>query len=138
MSKKHAKSVDAAVDSLGLGRLRSEGLRGCGVNKAPARFSAAWRCLPEAVKIWSEATAPATRKRSSADTRPAKPIGDGRWVLTTPTRPFRRQRRAGVSNVAVELCRSERLRCACEQTVILRLLTTHYAFYHRLQISSTP
>lgn len=36
---------------------------------------------PEVVKIWSFATAPATRRKSSMDTQPAKPIRDGRWVF---------------------------------------------------------
>jgi len=52
-----------------------------GTSMAPVRSSAAPRRSPELVKIWSVATAPATRRKNSADTRPAKPIGDGRWVF---------------------------------------------------------
>lgn len=48
------------------------------------RSSAAPRRSPEVVKTWSFATAPATRRKSSADTRPAKPIRDGSWVFAPP------------------------------------------------------
>jgi hypothetical protein len=41
------------------------------------------------VKIWSFATVRATRKKSRTDTRPAKSIGGGRWVLAALRDPFR-------------------------------------------------
>jgi hypothetical protein len=78
------------------------------------------------VKIWSEATAPATRRRSSADSRPAKPIGDGRWVLAThyetpsvvSARESSRRSRAPAG-------------CACE-LYAFRLLVTLSNFVYRI------